>query len=110
MDYIRQILMEGEEIKIGSFGKFTVVTDLEVNKIAMLCASKSLNQVLTAGDSLSDEKEINRQIAGCNVTITFNGYNPDIKKKILDMLCDSFEKRVMEGSEETTDDQTIKSA
>ena len=29
MDTIRQVLAEGEEIKIGSFGKFTVVTDLE---------------------------------------------------------------------------------
>lgn len=52
MDTIRQVLAEGEEIKIGSFGKFTVVTDLEGNKNAMLCASKSLNQALTAGEGI----------------------------------------------------------
>lgn len=52
MDTIRQVLAEGEEIKIGSFGKFTVVTDLEGNKNAMLCASKSLKQALTAGEGI----------------------------------------------------------
>ena len=52
MDTIRQVLAEGEEIKIGSFGKFTVVTDLEDNKTAMLCASKSLIQALTAGEGI----------------------------------------------------------
>lgn len=62
------------------------------------------------GDSLKEEKEIHRQIAGCNVTITFKGYDPDIKKKILDMLCNSFEERVMNSSEEKKDDQTSKSA
>ena len=55
------------------------------------------------GDSLSEEKDIHRQIAGCNVTITFKGYNPDIKKKILDMLCDSFEERVMNGKSQKED-------
>ena len=62
------------------------------------------------GDSLSEEKEIHRQIAGGNVTITFKGYDPEIKKKILDMLCNSFEERVMNSSEEKKDDQTSKSA
>ncbi len=52
MDTIRQVLAEGEEIKIGSFGKFTVVTDLEGNKTAMLYASKSLKQALTAGEGI----------------------------------------------------------
>ena len=52
MDTIRQVLAEGEEIKIGSFGNFTVVTDLEGNKTAMLCASKSLKQTLTAGEGI----------------------------------------------------------
>ena len=52
MDTIRQVLAEGEEIKIGSFGKFTVVTDLEGNKTAMLCAGKSLRQALTAGEGI----------------------------------------------------------
>lgn len=52
MDTIRQILTEGEEIKIGSFGKFTVVTDLAGNKTAMLCPAKSLRQALTAGEGI----------------------------------------------------------
>lgn len=52
MDTIRQILTEGEEIKIGSFGKFTVVTDLEGNKTAVLCPAKSLRQALTAGEGI----------------------------------------------------------
>ena len=42
MDTIRQLLAEGVEVKIGNFGKFTVVTDLEGNKTAMLCSAKSL--------------------------------------------------------------------
>ncbi len=32
------------------------------------------------------------------MTITFKGYNPDIKNKILDLLCDNFEHRVMNGA------------
>ena len=38
--------------KIGSFGKFTFVTDLEGNKTAMLCPAKSLRQALTAGEGI----------------------------------------------------------
>lgn len=53
------------------------------------------------GESLSEEKEIHRQIAGCNVTVTFKGYNPDIKEKILDLLCDSFEERVLNDKDKT---------
>ncbi len=52
MDTVRQILAEGEEIKIGSFGKFTVLTDLEGNKTAVFCAGKSLRQALTAGEGI----------------------------------------------------------
>ena len=32
------------------------------------------------------------------MTITFKGYNPDSKNKILDLLCDNFEHRVMNGA------------
>ena len=52
MDTIRQLLAEGVEVKIGSFGKFTVVTDLEENKAAMLCSAKSLLQAITAGEGI----------------------------------------------------------
>ena len=52
MDTIRQVLAEGNEVRIGSFGKFTVVTDLEGNKTAMLCAGKSLRLAITAGEGI----------------------------------------------------------
>ena len=52
MDTIRQLLADGVEVKIGSFGKFTVVTDLEGNKTAMLCSAKSLKQAITAGEGI----------------------------------------------------------
>lgn len=52
MDTIRQLLAEGVEVKICSFGKFTVVTDLEGNKTAMLCSAKSLKQAITAGEGI----------------------------------------------------------
>ena len=48
MDTIRQILTEGKEIKIGGFGKFTVVTDLEGYKTVMFCSGKSLKQVVNS--------------------------------------------------------------
>ena len=49
MDMIRQILTEGEEIKIGGFGRFTIVTDLLGNKTVMFCSGKSLRQAIAAG-------------------------------------------------------------
>jgi len=50
MDTIRQILTEGEEIKIGSFGKFTVVTDIEGVKTPMLCPAKSFKAAVNMGE------------------------------------------------------------
>ena len=50
MDTIRQILTEGEEIKIGSFGKFTVVTDIEGVKTPMLCPAKSFKTAVNMGE------------------------------------------------------------
>ena len=47
------------------------------------------------GESLSEPKEIHRKIGDSNVTITFKGYNPDIKDTILNLFCDGFEERVM---------------
>ena len=49
---------------------------------------------------MSEEKEIHRVICGCNVTLTFKGYNPDIKETILNLLCGSFEERVMREASE----------
>lgn len=46
MDTIRQILAEGDEVRIGSFGKFTVISDLEGNKSPAFCSGKSLRQAI----------------------------------------------------------------
>lgn len=53
MDTVRQILAEGDEIKIGSFGKFTVVTDLSGGKTVMFCSGKSLKQAVNAGEGIA---------------------------------------------------------
>ena len=50
MDTIRQLLSEGVEVKIGSFGKFTVVTDLEGNKTPILCPAKSFRAAVNEGE------------------------------------------------------------
>ena len=50
MDTIRMILADGEEIRIGSFGKFTVVTELNGNRTVMFCSGKSLKQTINAGE------------------------------------------------------------
>lgn len=49
---------------------------------------------------MNEPKEIHKIINGCNVTITFKGYNPDIKELILDMLSSSFEERVLKSDED----------
>lgn len=50
MDTIRIVLTKGREIKIGSFGKFTVVTDIEGNKTPMLCPAKSFRAAVNEGE------------------------------------------------------------
>ena len=52
MDIIRQVLTEGNEVAIGSFGKFTVITDLSGNKTVMLCPAKSFKQAINAGEGI----------------------------------------------------------
>ena len=52
MDTLRQVLTEGEEVRIGSFGKFTVVTDLSGDKTVMFCSAKSLKQAVNAGKGM----------------------------------------------------------
>ena len=52
MDMIRIVLAEGEEIKIGSFGKFTVVTELNGNRTVMFCSGKSLKQAINVGEGI----------------------------------------------------------
>ena len=50
MDALRQVLTEGEEVSIGSFGRFTVVTDLSGDKTVMFCSAKTLKQAVNAGN------------------------------------------------------------
>ena len=50
MDTIRVILADGEEIRIGSFGKFTVVTELDGNKTVVLRPAKSLDRAIVGGE------------------------------------------------------------
>lgn len=53
MDTVRQVLADGDEVRIGSFGKFTVVTDLSGDKTVMFCSGKSLKQAINAGEGIS---------------------------------------------------------
>ena len=50
MDMIRVVLADGEEVRIGSFGKFAVVTELNGNRTVMFCSGKSLKQTINAGE------------------------------------------------------------
>ena len=50
MDTIRLILADGKEIEIGSFGKFTVVTELDGSRTAVFRAAKSLNRAIVGGE------------------------------------------------------------
>ena len=52
MDMIRVVLAEGEEVRIGGFGKFTIVTELNGNRTAMFCSGKSLKQAINAGEGI----------------------------------------------------------
>ena len=56
---------------------------------------------------MNEPKEIHQQVDGYNVTLTFKGYNPDIKSKILDLLCDNFEQRVLNGKGENDNDVSL---
>ena len=55
---------------------------------------------------MSEEKEIHKVICGCNVTLTFKGHNPDIKETIMNLLCDSFEERVMREASKDSDKES----
>lgn len=55
------------------------------------------------GDSLSEEKKIERRYGQCDVTITFKGSNPKLKDELFSLLCDSFENRVMNNDEQKED-------
>lgn len=46
LDTIRQLLTEGEEVKIGSFGRFTVISDIEGNSIPVFFSGKAFRQAV----------------------------------------------------------------
>ena len=52
MDTVRQVLAEGEEIKIGGFGKFTVVTELNGDRTVVFCSGKALRQAVSTGEGI----------------------------------------------------------
>lgn len=52
MDTIRQLLAEGEEVRIGSFGRFTVISDLSGNKTPAFLSGKSFRQAVSAGEGI----------------------------------------------------------
>ena len=47
MDTIRILIMQGEEIKIGGFGTFDIVTDLKGERIPVFKAGRALKKVAT---------------------------------------------------------------
>lgn len=48
MDTIRIVLLQGEEIEIGGFGTFGVVTDLRGNHIPVFKVGQAFSRVLNA--------------------------------------------------------------
>jgi len=51
MDTIRMALLNGDEIEIGGFGTFAVVTDLKGERIPVFKAGRALRNVLNMEDS-----------------------------------------------------------
>lgn len=50
MDTIRMALMNGDEVEIGGFGTFAVVTDLKGESIPVFKAGRALKNVLNMED------------------------------------------------------------
>ncbi len=46
MDTIRMVLLNGDEVEIGGFGTFAVVTDLKGERIPVFKAGRALKQNL----------------------------------------------------------------
>ncbi|MDE7303784.1 MAG: HU family DNA-binding protein [Oscillospiraceae bacterium] len=51
MDTIRMALLNGDEVEIGGFGTFAVVTDLKGERIPVFKAGRALKSVLNMEDS-----------------------------------------------------------
>ena len=51
MDTIRIALLNGDEVEIGGFGTFAVVTDLKGERIPVFKAGKALKSVMNISES-----------------------------------------------------------
>ena len=57
LDTLRVMLSEGEEIEIGGFGTFEVVTDLRGNRIPLFRSGKALKRVLNTPVDASEQED-----------------------------------------------------
>ena len=46
MDTIRQLLAEGEEVRIGGFGRFTVISDISGNRMPAFVSGKAFRMAV----------------------------------------------------------------
>ena len=51
MNTIRMVIMEGNDIEIGGFGTFCIITDLKGERIPVFKAGKALINVINAEDN-----------------------------------------------------------
>ena len=51
MDTIRMALLNGDEVEIGGFGIFAVVTDLKGERIPVFKAGKALKNIINTSES-----------------------------------------------------------
>ena len=51
MDTIRMVIMEGDDIEIGGFGTFCIITDLKGERIPVFKAGRALKKVINVEDS-----------------------------------------------------------
>lgn len=57
LDTLRVLLSEGEEIEIGGFGTFEVLTDLRGNSIPIFRSGKALKRVLNAPVETGEQED-----------------------------------------------------
>ena len=50
MDTIRMVIMEGNDVEIGGFGTFCIITDLKGERIPVFKAGRALKNVINVED------------------------------------------------------------
>ena len=50
MDTIRMVIMEGDDVEIGGFGTFCIITDLKGERIPVFKAGRALKNVINVED------------------------------------------------------------